>query len=180
MLTHLEQVRGARRAEALYCSVDEALYPCLDLPKRWDLGYLGTYSPDRQPTLEALLLEPARQLPGMRFLVAGPQYPDGIDWPANVERIEHLPPADHPAFYNAQRFTLNVTRAAMRRMGWSPGRAIAIARNAEDVVRCLRGTDCAQSRRLGQAARQVVLAGHTGRARARQMIAAIAAAPVKA
>ena len=29
---------------------------------RWDLGYLGTYSADRQPTLERLLLEPARAL----------------------------------------------------------------------------------------------------------------------
>ncbi|MFD2816215.1 hypothetical protein ACFSYD_22825 [Paracoccus aerius] len=45
VLTHLRDVRGARRAEALYCSVDDALYPALDLPKRWDFGYLGTYSP---------------------------------------------------------------------------------------------------------------------------------------
>lgn len=207
VLTHLRDVRGARRAEALYCSVDDALYPALDLPKRWDFGYLGTYSPDRQPTLDALLLEPARLLPDMRFVVAGPQYPDDIDWPANVDRIEHLPPADHPAFYNAQRFTLNVTRAAMRRMGWSPsvrlfeagscgvpvisddwpgldelfadGTAIAIARDTGDVVRALQGADAAQSRRLGQAARQVVLAGHTGRARAREMIGAIEAAPVE-
>jgi spore maturation protein CgeB len=44
---------------------------------RWDLGYLGTYSPDRQPTLERLLIEPARRLPHLRFVVAGPQYPDG-------------------------------------------------------------------------------------------------------
>ena len=32
-----------------------------------------------------------------RFCVAGPQYPAGIDWPDNVERIEHLPPAEHAA-----------------------------------------------------------------------------------
>jgi spore maturation protein CgeB len=37
-----------------------------------------------------------------------------------VERIDHLPPSEHASFYNAQSFTLNVTRAAMRRMGWSP------------------------------------------------------------
>ena len=43
-----------------------------------------------------------------------------IDWPANVERIEHLPPADHAAFYCRQRFTLNVTRADMVAAGWSP------------------------------------------------------------
>ena len=89
-------------------------------PKRWDLSYLGTYSADRQPTLERLLLEPARALPERRFVVAGPQYPADIDWPANVERIEHLPPADHAAFYSASRFTLNVTRADMIAAGWSP------------------------------------------------------------
>src|SRR5690606_8754344 len=95
VLDHLEEVRGARRAEALYCSVDAERYAPLDMLQRWDLGYLGTYSPDRQPTLDALLLEPARQLPQRRFVVAGPQYPDDIDWPDNVERIEHLPPAGH-------------------------------------------------------------------------------------
>ena len=53
-------------------------------------------------------------------MVAGPQYPSGIDWPGNVERIEHCPPADHAGFYSASRFTLNVTRADMIRAGWSP------------------------------------------------------------
>src|SRR5690606_41337134 len=62
------------------------------VPLRYDLGYLGTYSADRQPTLEALLLEPARRLADRRFVVAGPSYPAEIDWPPNVERIQHLNP----------------------------------------------------------------------------------------
>jgi hypothetical protein len=52
--------------------------------------------------------------------VAGPQYPGHIAWPANVERLEHVAPADHPAFYSASRFTLNVTRADMIAAGYSP------------------------------------------------------------
>ena len=52
--------------------------------------------------------------------MAGPQYPAEIEWPANVERLEHVPPADHPAFYASSRFTLNVTRADMVRAGHSP------------------------------------------------------------
>ncbi len=91
---------------------------------RWDLGYLGTYSPDRQPGLEELLIEPARRLPDARFVVAGSQYPETIDWPENVERIDHLAPPDHAAFYNAQRFTLNLTRAAMRATGHPPRSAV--------------------------------------------------------
>ncbi|AUM75112.1 CgeB family protein [Paracoccus jeotgali] len=197
VLQHLEQQRGARRAEALYCAVDADRYGPMDLPQKWDLGYLGTYSPDRQPTLESLLLEPARLLPDRRFVVAGPQYPDDIDWPANVERIEHLPPAQHVAFYNAQAFTLNVTRAAMRRMGWSPsvrlfeagacatpiisddwrglnelfpdGEAIVIAQDTQDVVAVLTGLTDPARRALGENARRRVLAGHTGRARAREL-----------
>ncbi|HEX8447186.1 MAG TPA: glycosyltransferase, partial [Sphingomonas sp.] len=116
----LETHYGSPAARALFCSVDLAAYPPLPVAKRWDLSYLGTYSADRQPTLERLLLEPARMRPDLRFVVAGPQYPENIDWPVNVERIEHLPPAEHAAFYSASRFTLNVTRADMIRAGWSP------------------------------------------------------------
>ena len=111
---------GSPMARPLYCSVDPAAYRPLPVPPRWDLSYLGTYSPDRQPTLERLLLEPARRAPDLRFVVAGPQYPEGIDWPANVERLDHVPPAEHPAFYAASRYTLNVTRADMIRAGYSP------------------------------------------------------------
>ena len=89
--------------------MDEAAYLPVPVAPRWDLGYLGTYSDDRQPALERLLLDVARRLPGRRFAVAGPQYPPTIAWPANVERLEHVAPEAHPAFYAACRFTLNVT-----------------------------------------------------------------------
>src|SRR5438270_7100267 len=119
-LQRIERRYGSPMARALYCSVDPDAYPPLNVPKKWDLTYLGTYSDDRQPTLEKLLIGPARRLPHLNFCVAGPQYPDDIDWPANVERIDHLPPAEHPRFYAASRYTLNVTRADMIAAGWSP------------------------------------------------------------
>ena len=90
-LARIERDYGAPLARALYCSVDEAAYRPTGAAKRWDLSYLGTYSADRQPTLERLLLAPARARADLRFVVAGPQYPADIDWPTNVERIEHLP-----------------------------------------------------------------------------------------
>src|SRR5581483_2163892 len=55
-----------------------------------------------------------------RFIVAGPLYPQRLRWPKNVARVDHLPPGEHRAFYNAQRYTLNVTRADMVRAGHSP------------------------------------------------------------
>lgn len=205
VLTRLEQQFGARQALALYCSVDPELYQQTGEDFRWDLGYLGTYSPDRQPTLERLLIEPARRLPNLRFVVAGPQYPADIDWPENVERIEHLPPHEHPSFYSRQRFTLNVTRADMIAAGWSPsvrlfeaaacgtpiisddwrglsellpdGEAILIARTTDDVTQALTQTDDHARRNLGEAGQRVVLEAHTGLARARELAAALEQLP---
>src|SRR3954464_7115231 len=168
-LRRLERELGSPRAMPLYCSVDPALYyPEPARETRWDLGYLGTYSPDRQPPLEELMLEPARRSESGRFVVAGPQYPDSIDWPPNVRRINHLPPAEHRSFYNEQAFTLNITRADMVRAGYSPsvrlfeaaacgvpiisdawegldsffasGTEIIVARSSEDVMRALART----------------------------------------
>ena len=120
LLKHLQTQYGAKSALALYCSVDPEFYHPTGHPRRWDLGYLGTYSADRQPTLERLLVEPARQSPERRFVVAGPQYPDVIDWPDNVERLAHVSPADHAEFYSSMAWTLNVTRADMIAVGYSP------------------------------------------------------------
>jgi spore maturation protein CgeB len=198
LLERLEREFGARCALAFHCLVDpDEYFPEPRLPAQWLLGYLGTYSADRQPALERLLLEPARRLPDERFVVAGPQYPDDVDWPANVERIEHLPPSDHRRFYASQRFTLNVTRDAMARAGWSPsvrlfeaaacgvpvisdrwdgleqffrpGREILVARDAVEVVAYLRGLGDARRARLGEAARLRVLAEHTAGHRAEEL-----------
>jgi spore maturation protein CgeB len=188
---------GSPAARALYCSVDAAAYRPMQTAARWDLSYLGTYSADRQPTLNRLLLEPARRAPALRFVVAGPQYPADIDWPANVERLEHVSPADHPAFYAASRYTLNVTRADMIRAGYSPSvrlfeaaacgtpiisdhwegigtlfdprREITLAETPEQVLAALRDRPETLRQRQAAAARQRVLAEHTAAHRAAEL-----------
>ncbi len=207
VLVRLEREYGVRRAIALYCSVDTDFYRGTGEAFSFDLGYLGTYSPDRQPTLERLLIEPARRMQDLRFVVAGPQYPVAIDWPGNVERIEHLAPAEHASFYSRQRFTLNVTRADMIAAGWSPsvrlfeaaacgtpiisddwpgleellpdGEAIVVARSAGDVIEALRATDEPRRQSLINNARDIVLNGHTGVARGRELATALAELPVR-
>src|SRR5207302_8752657 len=77
-------------------------------------------APDRQPKLEELLCATARSKPDNRFIVAGPQYPDVIKWPANVLRIEHLEPKYHPLLYSSSKLVLNVTRRDMMIAGYSP------------------------------------------------------------
>ena len=52
---------------------------------------MGNYSPDRQTALERLLLAAAASWQQGRFVVAGPQFPASITWPANTQRIEHSP-----------------------------------------------------------------------------------------
>jgi spore maturation protein CgeB len=158
---------------------------------------MGTYSDDRQPTLDALLVEPARRWAGGRFVVAGPMYPPELRWPPNVRRITHLPPAEHRGFYNAQRFTLNVTRADMIAAGWSPsvrlfeaaacgtpivsdwwagldtllapGTEVLVARDAAEALAIVREMPEAERRAIGDAARRRVLASHTAAHRAAEL-----------
>jgi spore maturation protein CgeB len=193
----IEARYGSPAARALYCSVDPDLYPPSAAPPRWDLSYLGTYSPDRQPALERLLIEPARRLPQRRFVVAGPQYPAGIDWPNNVERREHVGPDAHAAFYGSSRYTLNVTRADMIAAGWSPSvrlfeaascgvaiisdawpgldrlfepsREILIAHGTKEVVALLEGASEQHRTAVGEAGRRRVLRDHTSAVRAAQL-----------
>jgi spore maturation protein CgeB len=196
-LRWLERELGSPAARALYCGVDPELYPPRPSTPRWDLGYLGTYSRDRQPVLERLMLEAAREWEQGRFVVAGPQYPAEVAWPPNVERVEHLPPPEHAAFYNRQRFTLNVTRADMVRAGYSPsvrlfeaaacavpiisdtwngldtlftpGREILLARSAADTLGLLRELSEPERRAIGERARARVLAEHTAAHRAQEL-----------
>ena len=197
ILANLARQFGARRPRPLYCSVDETRYRPQPLEFSWDLAYVGTYSSDRQPMLERLLLEPARRLPDCRFVVAGPQYPAEMRWPANVTRIEHLAAEDHATFYSRQRFTLNITRADMAAAGWSPSvrlfeaaacgtpiisddwpgltelfpapEAIRIAETADDVITALTRSSEPVRRKMAATARGIVVAAHTGKARAREL-----------
>jgi spore maturation protein CgeB len=197
-LTRVETLYGAARARPLYCAVDpELYYPERGTARKWKLGYLGTYSEDRQPALERLLLAPARQNPALRMVVAGSLYPEAVPWPDNVERIAHLSPADHRAFYNAQTFTLNITRAEMIRAGYSPsvrlfeaaacgtpivsdawpgletfftpGEEILVADSTAEMLAILRHTPAATALALGRRARQRVLASHTAAHRAAEL-----------
>ena len=77
-LQMLECRYGVRAARALYCSVDPERHRPVAAEPVWDMAYLGTYSADRQPALEELMVTPARHWPAGRFAVAGPLYPAGL------------------------------------------------------------------------------------------------------
>jgi spore maturation protein CgeB len=163
---------------------------------RCDLSYLGTYAEDRQATLEALFIEPARRLPQRRFVIAGAQYPAAFPWTDNIHFVRHLEPAQHSAFFSSSRLTLNVTRRAMKEMGYcpsgrlfeaaasgapllsdwwegldlffEPGSEIIVARNSEDAAAAIQlPYGCLQE--IARRARDRVLAQHTAAHRAREL-----------
>lgn len=187
---------GARCARALYCSVDVDQSPASGLRRDVDLGYLGNYRDDRQQALEQLLNEPARRLPKQRFAVVGSQYPSQRVWPKNVQHIDHLAPGSHAQFYGRQRFTLSLTRSAVREVGYSPGvrlfdaaacgtpiicddwaglsevlepdEEILLARSADEVTHHLENVSDERARRIADAARERICAEHSSARRAEQ------------
>jgi spore maturation protein CgeB len=204
MLHELESRFGARRAYPLYCSFDPGEYRRYGVNQRFacELSYMGTYAPDRQPKIDELLCKPASMLPARRFLVAGPQYPETVHWPANVKRIMHLNPRWHARFYSSSRFTLNVTRRDMVLAGYSPsvrlfeaaacgaaivsdnwpgldsffepGREILLPADYLDILHYLTDLTDEEVERIGTAAQARVLAEHTSQRRAQQFESEIA------
>lgn len=197
-LDTLQHRYGAPVVAPLYCSVDAEQYaPRPAHEPSFLMGYLGTYSADRQAALETLLFTPARVLEHERFVVAGAQFPDTVAWPANVRHVEHCPPAAHRDFYTDQCYTLNVTRADMIQNGWSPSvrlfeaaacgtpiisdwwegldhffepdEEIFVARSADDVLRIMRETPESTRQHIAKRARARVLLGHTSQHRAREL-----------
>ena len=197
MLCELESRFGATRAVPLYCSFDTERYRHCPVARfQCDMSYMGTYAPDRQAKIAEYLCEPARRLPQKRFILAGPQYPPEIAWPANVRRIIHLEPKYHAAFYSSSRLTLNVTRREMVVAGYSPsvrlfeaaacgativsdcwpglesffvpGEEILLPDCSTDVVRYLSEMDETEIERIGRSAQERVLAEHTAQRRAEQ------------
>lgn len=197
----LRERLGARRVAPLYGHVDPQTHRPVEPLARYcaDLSYMGTYAADRQAALEALFVEPARQMPNGRFLIGGAQYPQDFPWTKNIFFVRHLPPPEHPAFFSSSLLTLNVTRQAMAAMGWcpsgrlfeaaacgaailsdgwdgldaffAPGREILVARSTDDALAAL-GREEAELRRIGAAARERTLAEHTSAHRAVDFVCA--------
>ncbi len=118
-------------------------------------------------------------------------------WPGNVKHFTHLAPDRHRAFYNEQRFTLNLTRAAMAAVGFSPsvrlfeagacgvpiisdywegldtffapGEEILVAASSAEVAEMLQDMPETQRAAIGARARAAVLAKHTAAHRAMEL-----------
>jgi spore maturation protein CgeB len=189
---------GARCVAPLYGSVDPDVHHPVPptAQRRNDLSYLGTYAADRQPLLERLFLDPARQRRSTCFALAGSQYPAAFPWTDNILYFSHMPPHDHPSLFCSSGLTLNITRSAMAAVGYcpsgrlfeasacatavvsdwwegldsffEPGCEVLIARDTADVLAAL-DLSVDQRYRIGHAGRERTLACHTATARAREL-----------
>jgi spore maturation protein CgeB len=199
ILRQLEQHYGARLARPLYGCVDPDIYHRVPSVPEFacDLSYMGTFAEDRQSKVEELFLGPASRYPEKEFVLAGSMYPWDWQWPSNVRRMEHVPPADHPAFYSSSRLTLNITRSEMARWGWCPSgrffeasacgtpivtdwwegldaffdpiREVRVVASTEDIDSALNAP-AAELQIQAANARQRTLDEHTGRVRAMQLL----------
>jgi len=196
-LEYIEEKFNSPKARPLHCAADASLYFPEHREMSWDLGYLGSYSDDRQLTLERLFLETARRWEGGRFVVAGARYPRSIRWPRNVSRLSHLSPSRHRAFHNSQRFTLNITRTGAIASSFSPrvrlfeaaacgtpiisdywpgvetffkpDEEILISHSSDETLVYLEEISELDRRRIGYRARERVLSTHTTRHRAAEL-----------
>src|SRR5690606_5611918 len=148
---------------------------------------------DRFASLRELFLLPGERRPALRLLLAGALYPPDVAARPGLRTMPHLPPSQHPALYASSRWTVNVTRGPMAEMGYcpsgrlfeaaaceaaivtdvwpgleeffTPGEDIVTAGSCDDVLTAL-DMPAGRRRRLAEAARARVLAGHTARHRA--------------
>jgi spore maturation protein CgeB len=210
LLRELKSRFAAQMAVPLYCSFDPERYRFAPVRTEFqsEFSYMGTYAPDRQAKIQELFCVPAVALPEKKFVLAGPQYPEDIQWPTNVERIVHVDPQSHASFYSSSRMTLNVTRREMVLAGYSPsvrlfeaaacgttivsdywegldsflapGKEILLANSAEDVIRFIKDMSDEEVAEIGRSARERVIAEHTAEKRASQFEIAVTAASSKA
>jgi spore maturation protein CgeB len=117
--------------------------------------------------------------------------------PLSVKYVGHVYTRDHNAFNCTPRAVLNISRDSMARFGFSPatrvfeaagagaciitdawegigdflepGSEVLVARNGEEVAGLVRSVSMRRARRIGEAARCRILAGHTYAHRAEQL-----------
>ena len=189
---------GARRVDVVYNALDPTTHHPVDPDPRFDADFalLANRLPDREERVEEFFLRAAALLPGRRFLLGGNGWDDKA-LPHNVRAVGHVGTADHNAFNCSALGVLNVTRDSMAANGWSPairvfeaagagaclvtdawdgvedflepGLEVLVAADGTEVAAHVGDLDPRRARRLGDAARERVLAAHTYDHRAAQV-----------
>jgi spore maturation protein CgeB len=189
---------GARSCVPIYNALDPETHHPVPPVSRYaaDLSLLANRLPDREARIEQFFLEPARRLPGRKFLLGGSGWDPDPRLP-NVNVLGHVATAQHNAFNCSALAVLNVARDSMASVGFSPAtrvfeaagagaciitdawrgieeflepdREVLVAQDASEVVAHVEGLSNERARQIGEAARRRVLARHTYGMRALQV-----------
>jgi spore maturation protein CgeB len=189
---------GARNCHPIYNALDpETHHPVAPDPALYcDLAFVAHRLPDREQRVEEFFIRAAALAPDLTFLLGGEGWA-GKSLPLNVRWIGHVGISDHNRVNCSARMVLNVNRASMAQVGFSPptrifeaagagaclitdhwpgteefftaGEEILLASSAEEVVEWLRAFDRQQAAGIGAAMRRRALRQHTYEHRARQV-----------
>jgi spore maturation protein CgeB len=200
---------GAHACVPIYNALDpETHHPVPPDPRfAADLGFLGNRLPDREARVEEFFLHAAERVPERSFLLGGAGW-DDRELSPNVRLLGHVSTNEHNAFNCTPRAVLNVLRESMAVNGWSPatrvfeaagaaaclisdawqgideflepGDEVLVATSGDDVAAMLEALSAEAAQRIGEAARQRVLAEHTYAHRAAQVEQVLAGAAVAA
>jgi spore maturation protein CgeB len=188
---------GARRAEAVFWGADPELFRPLPVEKEADVFFYGYGDKFRRDWMGAMVGEPSRALPDVRFALGG------RDFRGDTGRAELLGDVPFNVFnraISAARLNLNVTRQAQATVRASstarpfelamagaaivsnpyegietwfePGRELVVVSSADEAAETYREllADPAAAEELGRRARERALDEHTYAHRARRLL----------
>ena len=186
---------GARDCIPIYNGLDPQSHHPVARDARFEaeLSFLGNRLPDREARVKEFFFGAALARPKQAFLIGGSGW-DGVEMPANVSYIGHVPTRDHNAFNTSPKAVLNISRESMARNGFSPatrvfeaagsgaclitdawegielflkpGDEVLVARDGQDVADILSGLTPERAAAIGNQALERVLAEHTYASRA--------------
>ncbi len=187
--------RGARQCIPIYNALDISTHYTVEHEPRFEgsLAFLGNRLPDREKRVEEFFIQPALNLPHLKFLLGGSGW-ESKPLPENVSYLGHIYTKDHNAFNSTPTAVLNISRDSMAKYGFSPatrvfeaagaaaciitdywegiemffepGKEIIVAKDGEDVENILKALTPAMAKKIGEAAYRRVLDEHTYQHRA--------------
>jgi spore maturation protein CgeB len=193
---------GARNCHPIYNALDPETHHPVPASEdyRCDLLFVGNRLPDRERRVEEFFLRAAELVPDLKFILGGEGW-GGKRLPANVRWIGHVGTGDHNMLNCSARMVLNINRASMADVGFSPptrifeaagagacmitdswsgisqffepGQEILVASSAEDVVAHLSSISAGRARAIGEAMLARALRHHTYQQRALEVQAVL-------
>ncbi len=188
---------GARRADVLYYGADPEVFAPVDVPQDFDAFFYGHGYEYRREWVEAMLTMPSKAITGSRFALRGTRF--DIDL-GTTERLPYLSFSKLREYCCRSRINLNITRKAhasvhasstsrpfeLASLGccivsnpyegieewFEPGKELFVVHSAEEATETYRWllAHDDERRQVGARARQRVLAQHTFRHRADELI----------